>query len=140
MVAAACFPQTARTAIGAKAAVSVGEIRVLLFGLHGLLRDVIKDVLDRTPELTVVAEPSNPAEFPDVMQRTGAEVVVCGLDEATAEQVSARVLEPRARVKIVAIQDDGRRAVLWELRPNRREIGDLSIPVLVETVRHLIRS
>jgi chemotaxis response regulator CheB len=118
----------------------VGEIRVLLVGLPGLLHDVIKDVLDRAPELTVVAEPSNPAELPDVMRRTGAEVVVCGLDEATAEQVNAQVLGPRARVKVMAIQDDGRRAVLWELRPNRREIGDLSIPVLVETVRHLIRS
>lgn len=127
-------------AIGAKAAVSGGEVRVLLLGLQGLLHDVIKDVLDRAPDLTVVAEPSNPAELPDAVRRTGAEVVVCALDEATAEQVGVRVLEPHARMKVVAIQDDGRRAVLWELRPNRREIGDLSIPEFVETVRHLIRS
>jgi chemotaxis response regulator CheB len=117
----------------------VGEIRILLLDLHGLLHDVIKDALDRAPELTVVAEPSNLAELPDVVRRTGAEVVVCALDEATAEQVGTRVLEPHTRVKVVAIQDDGRRAVLWELQPNRREIGDLSVPVLVETVKHLIR-
>jgi hypothetical protein len=120
----------------------VGEVRVLLLGLQGLLHDVIKDVLDKAPDLTVVAEPSNAAELPDAVRRTGAEVVVCALDEATAEQVGVRMLEPHARMKVVAIQDDGRRAVLWELRPNRREsreIGDLSIPAFVETVRHLIR-
>jgi chemotaxis response regulator CheB len=118
----------------------VGEVRIVLVGLQGLLHDVIKDVLDRAPDLKVVTEPSDPAELPDVVRRTGAEVVVCALDEATAEQVSVRVLEPHTRLKVVAIQDDGRRAVLWELRPNRREIGDLSVPELVETVRHLVRS
>jgi DNA-binding NarL/FixJ family response regulator len=140
MVAAVCIPQTSPTAIGAKATVSVGEVRILLVGLHGLLHDVIRDVLDRTPELTVVAEPCDPAELPDVVRRTGAEVVVCVLDEAAAEQVGERVLAPHMRLKLIAIQDDGRQAVLWELRPNRREIGDLSIPLLVDAVRDLIRS
>ena len=116
----------------------MSEVRVLLVGLHGLLHDVIRDVLDRAPELKVVAEPSDPAQLPDVVRRTGAEVVVCALDEPTAERVGVRMLEPHTRLKVVAIQDDGRRAVLWELRPNRRQIGDLSLPVLVETVRQMI--
>jgi DNA-binding NarL/FixJ family response regulator len=138
MAAPAPLPQTSPTAI-AQVEVSLGEIRILLLGLHGLLDDVIRQLLDAAPELSVAAESTDLAELQALMARTGAEVVVCGLDEATTAAVSARVLDPHARVKVIGIHDDGRRAVLWELRPGRREIGDLSVPVLVEAIKPEVR-
>jgi hypothetical protein len=115
------------------------EIRILL-SLRGILHDLLRAGLEETSGVSVVGECSDPADVPAVMARTGAEVVVCDLDEAMASEVGADLFAPHLRVKLIAVQDDGRRAVLWELRPQRRELGDLSIPVLVESVRQLARS
>jgi DNA-binding NarL/FixJ family response regulator len=115
------------------------EIRIVLLSLRGLLHDLIKAVLAGSPDLSVVAECSDPADLPALIARSGAEVVVCDLDESTALDVGTRLFEPHLRVKVIAVQDDGQRAVLWELRPQRRELGDLSVPGFVEAVRRVTR-
>jgi DNA-binding NarL/FixJ family response regulator len=116
------------------------EIRVLLLSLRGIMHDLIEAVLKESPDVSVVAESTNPADVPALVARTGAEVVVCDLDESTASGVGARLFKPHLRVKVIAVQDDGRRAVLWELRPQRRELGDLSSRGFVEMVRQVARS
>ena len=118
----------------------MSEIRILLLNLRGILHDLIKAILEENSDISVVAECSNPADVPALMTRTGAEVVVCDLDEVAASDVGARLFWPHLLVKVIAVQDDGRRAVLWELRPERRELGDLSISRFVEAVRQVVRS
>jgi DNA-binding NarL/FixJ family response regulator len=115
------------------------EIRIVLLGMRGILHDVLEAVLEGCPDLTVVAECSDPVDLQAAMDRSGAQVVVCGLDEAEAADVGAQVLEQPARVKVIAIQDDGRRAVIWELRPQRTELGNLSPRLLVEALRRVER-
>jgi len=113
------------------------EIRVLLLNLRGVLSDVIKAVLLACADLTVVGEYPDVADVRALVDRTGAEVVVCHLDNAAEADVASGLFARHRRVKVIAVRDDGRQAVLWELQPQRSVLGDLSPGLLVDTVRRV---
>ena len=113
------------------------EIRVLLLNLRGVLGDVIKAVLHTCADLTVVGESLNVADVRALLDRTGAEVVVCHLDEDAEADVANRLFARHRRVKVIAVRDDGRQAVLWELQPRRSVLGDLSPALLADAVRQV---
>lgn len=111
------------------------EIRILLLNMRGVLGDVIKAILHDCEDVTVVGESPDGADAWALVDRTGADVVVCQLgDSATAEVVNG-LFAPHRRVKVIAVRDDGRRAVLWELRPQQSVLGDLSPSRLIDVMR-----
>jgi hypothetical protein len=111
------------------------EIRILLLNMRGVLGDVIRAVLRTCGDVTVVGESLDVADVRVLVDRTGAEVVVCHLDDTATAEVTNGMFAPHRRVKVIAVRDDGRRAVLWELRPQRSVLGDLSPALLVDAVR-----
>ena len=113
------------------------EIRVLLLNLRGVLGDVIKDVLQASADLIVVGESLDVTGVLTLVDRTGAEVVVCHLDNDAEADIANRLFAPHRRVKVIAVRDDGRRAVLWELRPQQSVLGDLSPRLLADAVRRV---
>lgn len=111
------------------------EIRVLLINMRGVLGDVIKTVLLDCADVSVVADCVDTADASAMIASTGAEVVVCALDAAATADIASRLFEPHRRVKVIAVRDDGRQALLWELHPQQSVLGDLSPRLLVDTVR-----
>ena len=111
------------------------EIRILLVNIRGILGDVIKDMLRTCQDMTVVGESLDVADVQALVDRTGADVVVCHLDDTATAEAANGLFAPHRRVKVIAVRDDGRRAVLWELRPQRSVLGDLSPGRLVDAVR-----
>jgi hypothetical protein len=108
----------------------VDEIRVLLINLHGILGDVIKRTFASCADMIV-----NTADTPDIRTAPDAEVVVCQFDDLAAEEIANHLFRRCRRVKVVAVGEDGQQAVLWELRPRRDVLGDLSPGMLVAAVR-----
>jgi hypothetical protein len=121
--------------VEAKSEGSLDEVRILLLNIRGVLADVIKAVLQACQDVTVVGESLDVAGIRMLVDRTGADVVVCHLDDTAAAEVAEGVFAPHRRVKVIAVRDDGRRAVLWELRPQRSVLGDLSPGLLADAVR-----
>ena len=113
------------------------EIRVLLLNVRGVLGDVIKAVLLACEDLTVVGDSVYVADVRALLDRTGAEVVVCHLDDAAQAEVANGLFARHRRVKVIAVRDDGRQAVLWQLQPQRSVLGDLSPGLLVDAVRQV---
>jgi DNA-binding NarL/FixJ family response regulator len=113
------------------------EIRVLLIDMRGVLGDVIRTVLLDCDDLNVVANRTDAVDARTAIVRSRADVVVCALDDEQAADVATALFEPHQRTKVIAIRDDGREAVLWELHPRRRVLGDLSPRLLVDTVRRV---
>ncbi|WP_328475148.1 hypothetical protein OHA21_17710 [Actinoplanes sp. NBC_00393] len=102
------------------------EIRILVIGSPGILRDVIVQLIGRCADMRIVdvaADPAAAAIWP-----AAADVVLCDLDDAE------RILRP-CHLKVIALGDDGRRAALWELRAHRTEVGGMSPSQLVEMIR-----
>lgn len=77
-------------------------------------------------DLAAVARPS---------PTTAADVVLCTVEDAAVAETAAWFLEPCGRAKVIALRDDGRRTVLWEVRPRQVELGELSPPQLLRTIR-----
>jgi DNA-binding NarL/FixJ family response regulator len=111
------------------------DIRILLLNVRGVLGDVIKAMLRASEDVTVVGESLDVTDIRALVDRTGADVVVCQFDDIATAEVANGLFAPHRRVKVIAVRDDGRRAVLWELRPQRSELGDLSPSQLVDVVR-----
>lgn len=114
---------------------SLGEIRIVLVNIGGVLGDVIKTVFRSCRDMTVVGEYQDVSDIQELVGRTGAHVVICHLDDTAASEVANELFAPHRWVKVIAVRDDGRQAVLWELRPQRSVLGDLSPDLLIEAVR-----
>ena len=109
--------------------------RILLLNVRGVLGDVIKAMLRACEDVTVVGESLDVTDIRALLDRTGADVVVCQVDDTAAAEVANGLFAPHRRVKVIAVHDDGRHAVLWELRPQRSVLGDLSPSRLLDAVR-----
>jgi hypothetical protein len=69
----------------------------------------------------------------EVIARTGARAVVAA-DDALDETLALRLVGA-AHIRIVSLSGDGRRGSVYECRPQRDEVGELSPDGLVRLLR-----
>ncbi|MEV6847952.1 hypothetical protein [Actinoplanes sp. NPDC051411] len=105
------------------------QIRILVIGAPGVLRDVVVDVIQNSADLRIVGVAADPGAVPEPFG--AAADVVCDL----GAEAGGSLLAPYELIKVVSVRDDGRRAQLWELRIHRTELGELSPLRLIETIR-----
>src|SRR4051794_27031216 len=112
------------------------QVRVLLLEVPHLLRDILEQAIQVDDECELVTDLDATATFGD---RIVPDVIVLGLTaEADATLVPALFARwPRARVITVMPQGDG--ATLYELRPDRRVLDEMSPTEIVEALRHAVR-
>ncbi|HEU0302439.1 MAG TPA: hypothetical protein VFR37_23470 [Longimicrobium sp.] len=101
-------------------------IRVALLVQPPVLHSLLAGMLADDPEVQVLDGDAGPPEAADV-------VVLSQTDpENEAAPVSMLLRSPRSRV--LALGTDARRAVLYELRPHRTPLGELSRQALLAAV------
>ena len=113
---------------------SESGVRVVLIGCTGLLGDIVARTIAAEPDLDVVADVTSAPGDLD-LTALGADIVVW--NEADEERV-AQWLDASSRThptRVLAVMTDGQRAALWELTPQRLEVGALSPQTLVTTIR-----
>jgi DNA-binding NarL/FixJ family response regulator len=107
------------------------QVRALLLELPPLVRDILERAIDDAAGFEVMKE----ADASIARGSTPPDVVVLGL---TGEQDAALVAVLFARwprVQIVTVTQEGDGAVIYELRPRRRVLGDMSAAEIVKTLR-----
>ena len=97
-----------------------------------LLRDIIRDAIAREPDLDVVAE-CGVAGLREVVERDEPDFVIVG-PGATSETVRS-VVGAGCGMRALEVRSDGKESVLYELRPHRVSLGEISPDMLVETIR-----
>jgi DNA-binding NarL/FixJ family response regulator len=114
-------------------------VRILLIDLPLMLRDIIGSALRAEPDMVVVGElPDTAADLDDVDSRD-ARVLIFGARDGPARGVTALdLVEQRRDTVALAVSADGRRSVLYELRPCEVELGELSSERLVQTIREAV--
>ena len=90
--------------------------------LHGILRRL----LATDPEVQVL-EGASPAH--------DADVLVVSQSDPDDESIPVSMLLRSPRSRVLALGADARRAVLFELRPHRTPVGELSRDSLLAAVR-----
>ena len=109
-------------------------VRIVVVGMPALLREMTRDVIAAQPWATVVAEYDSPVPLADAVRSTGANLVLVGDGPGVEDQATALLTSARS-VGIFAISDDGRESVLYELRPNKEPLGEVSAERLVDAIR-----
>ena len=110
------------------------RVRVVITKMPQLLQDIVFAILSAEPDidLTVATEPLDATGLTEALRDADVVIVPEPL-RANVAYDSLLYAHPHARV--VAIDEDGRRAMLYELRPSRVALGELSSQVLVDAIR-----
>lgn len=109
-------------------------IRVLLAAMPALLIDIVSQII-RSGNGIVVA--GRLAESEDVLaaaRRTRCDVVVVGETEEEARREYAPLLFGKPGIRVLAIAADGKTGQLYELRPKRIALGELSVDSLRQAI------
>jgi DNA-binding NarL/FixJ family response regulator len=112
----------------------VERTRIVLVDMSPLLRDIVRNAIAHEPDLEVVAEHDGNVDLETAVERGGADFVILG-SEVTAHTTAASLVASNCRVRALELQDDGREGVLYEFRPHRVALGELSPDTLLRTIR-----
>jgi DNA-binding NarL/FixJ family response regulator len=113
----------------------IAPARILLLGMPRILRDLIRSIVDRQPDMRVVGEIDDDRVELRRVQRSRADFVIVGLRDSDLPDVCDRLLRQRPDTKIVGVSQEGRRAVLYELRPHAQPLGEMSSQILLDVIR-----
>jgi DNA-binding NarL/FixJ family response regulator len=113
--------------------------RNVLVNLPRILRDIIEGVLEHEPDMEVVGEFRKRTELLDAVDETGADFVITGAEDADVAGVRS-LLRARPDVKVLAVGEDGRQTLLYELRPRMVRLGEISPQTLLEAIRAAARA
>jgi DNA-binding NarL/FixJ family response regulator len=119
---------------------SLDSIRIVLADLPQMLRSIIRDILLSEPDMEIVGELPGQAELPAMVERTGATFVIVRQTGLVPPAIFQDLLAAQPPTRVLAIADEGRGAVLYELQPRRIPIGELSAARLVAAIRDKHRS
>src|SRR6476619_927335 len=103
-----------------------------------LLRNIVRNAIANEPDLEVVAEHDGDVDLETAVERGSADFVILG-SEVTAHSSAASLVASNCRVRALELQGDGREGVLYEFRPHRVALGELSPDTLLRTIRAVPR-
>jgi len=113
----------------------LAPILILLLKLPSTVRDILKEILADQADMRVVNELGDPVEVLLAVERTGADVVILGMEDGKLPGIASHLLDQYPYLKILAISIDGRQMFLYELRPELAPIGEMEPNRLVDAIR-----
>jgi DNA-binding NarL/FixJ family response regulator len=113
----------------------LSNVRILLVALAGIMREIVLDALGECEGVSVVGEVSSEAELPAALSRLDTELVIWRREAIDAPEIDRRLFADHPSLKVLVLEDDGRHGFLWELRPHREALGELSPSLLLATIR-----
>jgi hypothetical protein len=99
-----------------------------------MLHEIIKEVLTTQSDLRLVAEYPHPVPLAAAVEQSAARLVIAA-DEQLDPEAVCQVLERWPRTRILGVAGDARAAVLYELRPQKVPLGEVSPETLVASIR-----
>jgi DNA-binding NarL/FixJ family response regulator len=97
-----------------------------------MLRDIVAESLASEPDMEIVAEVLDASSLPASVKCSNTHVVVIGRDDSL---LAARLLNECPRVKVLVVASHGRESWLYELRPQRVALGEISPQKLIQEIR-----
>jgi len=113
----------------------VPVVRVLVGSLPRVLCDVIKQLLDGQSDIALVAQTTGDGDLLAAAREARPDVIILGLTDPELPPIGEALLWQAPAVRILAVIADDGRGFLYELRPQRAALGELSAEGLVEAIR-----
>ena len=96
---------------------------------------MLESAVAQADDMGVVGRADSVAQLWQLAVGRDADVVIVGLRNRILPSYYVELLLERPRMKVLAIEELGGRARLYELRPERVELGDVSPGDVVEAIR-----
>jgi hypothetical protein len=112
----------------------VVAVRTLVVTVAPLLAELVIGVLDPYVEIDVVGILDSRDELTAHLRRLAPDLVLLGLTGAETDASARPLLAALPTAEILVLAPTGRHAWLYEMRPHRTVLADLSVATLVKTV------
>jgi DNA-binding NarL/FixJ family response regulator len=113
------------------------RIRVVTAELSRILNDIIGSVLEANGDIRVVGKAGNRSELLELTRRFRPDVVIMGLDEPGVANVGWDLFVGDPLLRVLGVVGEGRQILMYELRPHRTPLGELSPEELIAAVRRM---
>jgi DNA-binding NarL/FixJ family response regulator len=110
------------------------RIRILLAGMPTLLVDVLHHVVAAEPDMEIVGRIGGD-DLLEAVRRTQVDVILVGPRLPTSGSDYLGLLRQRPRLRVVAFADDGKNGALYEMRPRRIALPEMSRRALCRSIR-----
>jgi DNA-binding NarL/FixJ family response regulator len=102
--------------------------------MPSLLLDILHHVVELAPDMTIVGQTTD-ADLASAAKRARADVILVGEDVKQGTHEYAELLRARPALKLLAITDDGKNGTLYEMRPHKIPLGEISAETLRDAIR-----
>jgi DNA-binding NarL/FixJ family response regulator len=111
--------------------------RVLLLEMPTMLADLLKGIVRADDQIEIVAELTDASDLIEVSDRANADLVIVSLNDNDSElpEPCRALLSARPRMRVLGLAEHGRHGFLWELRPHRMALGEISPSTLLPAIR-----
>lgn len=102
-----------------------------------MLQEIVENTLRGQPDMHVIGAVQNGGAnaLAATLDTTAADVVVLGLDNEARANAYEPLLFDHSRLRLLAIVGDGRDAFVYELRPNKTPMAEVSAEELIDVIR-----
>jgi DNA-binding NarL/FixJ family response regulator len=107
--------------------------RIVLIDMSPLLREIVREIIVREPDLEIVAEHET-IDVGEAVERDDPDFVIVGPDAATEGGVRSLV-GAGLGLRALEVHSNGKESVLYELRPHRIALGEISSDTLLRAIR-----
>ncbi len=111
------------------------KIRIFVAMMPRLLREIITGSVTGEDDMEVVGEAFERGELLELLGEQRPDVVVVGCRDPNLTDIWPELLFRHPRIKILAIEEVGRRACLYRLCPEQVSFGEVSPALLLNLIR-----
>jgi DNA-binding NarL/FixJ family response regulator len=117
------------------------KIRVLLANSRlRIMREVMRQLIERQPDMEIVAEVLDLLDLVRVAKETAADVIIVALEDVNALRLDTQLLAECPEVSILALAAKGDAAFIERRGLGRREIAEPSEANILSALRHAIQA
>jgi len=115
------------------------KLKVLLASRPKILSEVLRNMIERQPDMEVLGEVLDPIDLLFVARAMPVDVVIVTPLEANGEpRICRHLLEEHPHLKIVTVSAKGEAAFLYESGSHKRRIDEPSEPSILGAIRESI--
>jgi DNA-binding NarL/FixJ family response regulator len=115
--------------------IDVKQIGVFLAGMPPLLHDIVRDTIANQTDMQLVGDLSVGDSVVDTLKNREIDVAIVGAREPDDATRTDELFLSSPRSKVLVIATSGRSAVMYQLRPHKRPLGDVSPQSLLDAIR-----
>jgi len=114
------------------------EIKVMLASRPKMISDVIRNIINREPDMNMVGDVVDPIRLLHATVETPVDVVIVTSVKADGEpKICNHLLADHPRLKIIVLIGEGKAAFLYETGSAKKQINEPSANMIVNSIREL---